>query len=58
MQDEAKPMNKQVKIEKKVKHLGITMTNMHCMLFQNNYCILRHGMKLKNMLSWDKVTKI
>lgn len=25
------------KIEKKVKYLGIAMTNINCMLFKNNY---------------------
>lgn len=31
-------MNKRgFRIEKKITYLGITVTNMNCMLFQNNY---------------------
>lgn len=39
-------MNKTcLKVENKIKYLGINMTNVNCMLFQNNYCMLRLGMK-------------
>lgn len=38
IEDQTEFMNKmRVKVEKKVKQLGITMTNMNCMLFQNKY---------------------
>lgn len=38
IEDQTEFINKMgVKVEKKVKQLGITVINMNCMLFQNNY---------------------
>lgn len=33
------------KIEKVVKYLGVTLTNVNCMQFQNNYAKVRNDIK-------------
>lgn len=42
------------KVKEKVKYLGNTLTNMICMLFQNNYFKLQNKFK-KTTLKWKKL---
>nr|GEZ82414.1 hypothetical protein [Tanacetum cinerariifolium] len=54
-QDQLKLMNKTgFQVEKKVKYLGIVLTSMNCMLFQNNYVKVWNEIK-KDLLRWERL---
>lgn len=53
--DQTEFMNKMLWLNrKKVKQLGITMTNMNCTLFQNKYAKTQNEV-LKDILRWEKL---
>lgn len=45
------------KIEEKSEIMDITMTNMNCILFHNNYVLTWNEIH-KDMLKWDKLGEL